>query len=144
MSPETASISKTGRIMLKAYDIASDNHVVGTKCPVVHLAHLVDVLDSNDLPKHENNLLICSSARYQHQQHQQQHRQHQSSSSPYIFSPLCGLAWPSLPWLAWWLVGEAMLVLLTVSTRTYCLSACQLFSLNKTRWIPVMKQSPFR
>ena len=38
-------------------DIASDNvspHVVGAKCPVVHLAHLVDILDSNDLPKHGN------------------------------------------------------------------------------------------
>ena len=45
-------------MMLIPNDIASDNvspHVVGTKGPVVHLAHLVEILDSNDLPKHGNH-----------------------------------------------------------------------------------------
>ena len=34
-------------------DIAGDNvspHVVGTKGPVVHLANLIQILDSDDLP----------------------------------------------------------------------------------------------
>ena len=44
-------------MMLVPNDIASDNvspHVVGTKGPVVHLAHLVEILNSNDFPKHGN------------------------------------------------------------------------------------------
>ena len=44
-------------MMLIPNDIASDNvspHVVGTKGPVVHLAHLVEILNSNDFPKHGN------------------------------------------------------------------------------------------
>ena len=56
-------------------DNASDNvspHVVGTKGPVVHLAHLVEILDSNDLPKHGNydhhkmmKAMIASDYRFQ-------------------------------------------------------------------------------
>ena len=43
-------------------DIAGDNvspHVVGTKGPVIHLAHLIDVFDSYYLPK-ESNIEITS------------------------------------------------------------------------------------
>ena len=50
-----------------------------------------------------------------------------SKRAPYILSPLCGRGW------------RGKLLLLTVSTTTYCLSPCQLFSLNKSRWMLVMK-----
>ena len=50
-----------------------------------------------------------------------------SERAPYILSPLCGRGW------------GGKLLLLAVSTKTYCLSPCQLFSLNKSRWMLVMK-----
>ena len=71
-----------------------------------------------------------------------------SRRAPRIFSASCvahslALAWPCLApaWPRLVAGSGAKLRLLTVSTRTYCLSACQLFSLNKSRWMPVMKTS---
>ena len=33
-------------------------HVVGAKGPVVHLAHFIDILDANDLPRGESKLEV--------------------------------------------------------------------------------------
>ena len=33
-------------------------HVVGAKGPVVHLAHFIDILDANDLPRCESRLEV--------------------------------------------------------------------------------------
>ena len=48
-------------MMVLPNDVPSLNvspHVMGTKGPVVHLAHFIDILDANDLPRGERKLEV--------------------------------------------------------------------------------------